>query len=100
MAISDRAGLVQAAWLFTRGDQSVRIVRVRLPGSDACRLLIDGPGPSRHVEEFADSLTCAWHQSELERRFVAAGYRLDGFRDDRRATQGPPAGVPERRRPR
>ena len=71
-------GLVESAWLFTRGDQSVRIVRVghREAGP---RLLVHGPGTTRVVHDFDDMLSCTIHQSELERRLVARSFRLLRF---------------------
>jgi hypothetical protein len=97
MAATKSLGSVEAAWLFTRGEDSVRIIRVALPGQ-SCRLLVNGPGTAHYAEEFSDAGSCAVQQSEIERRLVAAGYRLDGFRDDRRTRTGPPPGIPERRR--
>jgi hypothetical protein len=90
-------GPVEAAWLFTRGDESVRLVRVALAGQ-TCRLLVHGPGTAHYAEEFADPGSCAVQQSEIERRLVAAGYRLNAFRDDRRAADGTAPGASERRR--
>jgi hypothetical protein len=72
-------GLVESAWLFTCGDESVRIVR--LGHRDAGpRLLVQGPGASRVVHDFDDMLACTIHQSELERRLVAQSYSLLGFK--------------------
>lgn len=87
VATSEHLGRVQAAWLFTRGEESVRIVRVGIAG-DRCRLLVNGPGTAHRVEEFPDGMTCALHQSEMERRLVADGFRLNGFSDDRRTRTG------------
>jgi hypothetical protein len=97
MATTTLLGTVQAAWLFTRDSDSVRIIRVALPGQ-VCRLMVNGPGSAHYAEEFPDAGTCAVQQSEIERRLVAAGYRLDGFTDDRRTRSGLPPGIPERRR--
>lgn len=78
-------GTVDSAWLFTRGDDSVRLVRVALKGG-RFRLLILGPGVVRRVEEVPDVMTCAMQQAELERRLVAEGFRLEALRSDRRGT--------------
>lgn len=94
---SSTLGPVEAAWLFTRGDDSVRIVRVAL-AHQRCRLLVNGPGTAHYAEEFGDSGSCAVQQAEIERRLVSAGYRLNAFRDDRRVQPGTPPGVTERRR--
>ena len=90
-------GSVDAAWLFTRGDESVRIVRVMIAGPQ-CRLLVNGPGSAHYSEEFADPASCALQQAEIERRLVAAGYRLHGFNDDRRVHDDLPPGIRDRRR--
>ena len=71
-------GLVQTAWLFTRGSQSVRIIRVAQPGG-AVRLLVNGPGSEALVQDMHDALECARHQSEIERRLVAQGFQLAHF---------------------
>jgi hypothetical protein len=71
-------GLVESAWFFTRGDQSVRIVRVGHRDGGR-RLLVQGPGPSRVVHDFEDVVACTIHQSELERRLVARSFRLLRF---------------------
>jgi hypothetical protein len=97
MAPSSPLGPVEAAWLFTRGDESVRLIRVAL-GGQQCRLLVNGPGSAHYAEEFADAGSCAVQQSEIERRLVAAGYRLNAFRDDRRSSASAPPGESERRR--
>lgn len=68
-------GLVQTAWLFTRGSESVRMIRVSRP-SGPVRLLVHGPGREALVHEVGDAIDCARHQSELERRLVAQGYQL------------------------
>jgi hypothetical protein len=97
MATARPLGPVEAAWLFTRGDDSVRIIRVALAGP-RLRLLVNGPGTAHYAEEFADAGSCAMQQSEIERRLVAAGYRLNGFRDERRSRTAPPPGLADRRR--
>jgi hypothetical protein len=84
-------GIVKTAWLFTRGSESVRIVRV---GSDTGpqRLLVNGPGSDWIVHDLDDAADCTRHQSSLERRLVLQGYRLESFasgerrRCERRAT--------------
>jgi hypothetical protein len=49
----------------------------RLTGPDGSwRLLIDGPGPEHRVEECADLLASVHQQSELERRLIESGFRL------------------------
>lgn len=87
-------GLVQTAWLFTRGSQSVRIIRVSR-SSGPVQMLVQGPGTERSVHE-ADALACVRYQSEVERKLVAQGFQLASFisaerrsgRDRRGAARG------------
>ena len=69
-------GAVHTAWLFTRGSESVRIVRVGMISGEQ-QLLITGPGTEMSVHRSEDAMECARHQSELERRLVGKGYRLE-----------------------
>ena len=77
-------GLVQTAWLFTRGSQSVRIIRVARQNGPV-RMLVQGPGTERSVHE-ADALECVRFQSEVERRLVAQGFQLASFTSAERRT--------------
>jgi hypothetical protein len=95
-------GLVQTAWLFTRGAQSVRIVRITRPDG-AQQLLVSGPGSESSVHEAEDPIFCVRYQADLERRLVAEGYQLASFLSaerrsgiDRRGA--PRAGAMDRRR--
>jgi hypothetical protein len=81
---------VETAWLFTRGPESVRIVRAVTPGGEL-RLIVNGPGDSTEVHVFDDVVACVTYQSELERRLVAQGYSLERFTSERRS------GRPDRR---
>ena len=69
-------GLVESAWFFRRGDESVRIVRVSHPNFKVS-LQVDGPGESHVVHRFDDQAACAIHQSELERRLVRRDFHLE-----------------------
>ena len=62
-------------WFFARGGESVRVARLTAPDG-SWRLLIDGPGPEHRVEECTDLLASVHQQSELERRLIEAGFRL------------------------
>jgi DNA-binding response OmpR family regulator len=92
----------QTAWLFSRGDQSVRIVRVVEKGRPF-RLLVYGPGRSEAIFEDDDVIGITGRQAAIERTLIAEGYqqvqlflaeRRSG--DDRRGT--PRGWPPERRR--
>ena len=76
-------GLVESAWFFRRGDESVRIVRVSHRNLKVS-LQVDGPGKSHVIHRFDDPAACAIHQSELERRLVRRDFHLE------RATGLPP----------
>ena len=78
-------GLVQTAWLFTRGSQSVRIVRVTQPNG-AQQLLVNGPGTESAVHQADDPIFCVRYQADLERRLVAEGYQLASFLSAERRT--------------
>jgi hypothetical protein len=91
--------LVETIWLFVRGPESVRLMRVATP-EGRTRLLVYGPGNTQITHEFDDDSTCTTLQSELERQLVADGYSLEQFTDrrgdkDRRSV---PRGTPDRRR--
>ncbi len=75
---------VQTAWLFTRGLESVRIIRAASPAG-VTHLLVQGPGETSERHEFADIVVCMNFQADLERRLVCAGYTLEHFTSDRRS---------------
>ena len=89
-------GPVHTAWLFTRGSESVRIVRVG-QADGLQRLLVSGPGTESTVHTIDDAMECVRHQCELERRLVTKGFRLERFAsgdrrrgsDRRSAARGP-----------
>lgn len=65
----------QTAWLFSRGDQSVRIVRV-VEGGRPSRLLVYGPGTAEAVFEEDDVIGITSRQAAIERTLIAEGYQL------------------------
>jgi hypothetical protein len=69
-------GLVESAWFFRRGTQTVRLVRVGHGGS-RLSLLVDGPGSSRVAHHFDDHLACAIQQCEIERQLAARDFWLE-----------------------
>jgi hypothetical protein len=71
-------GPVHTAWLFTRGSESVRIIRVGQTDG-AQRLLVNGPGTECTSTVLPDAMECVRHQSEIERRLVGKGFRLEHF---------------------
>ena len=83
----NRIGLVQTASLFTRGSESVRIVRVRHRTGEQT-LKVEGPGPDTESHDFRDVMDSAHYESELERRLVAKGFRLEQFAGGNRRSGG------------
>jgi hypothetical protein len=87
---------VQEGWLFTRGPQSVRLVRQHdLKGR--VRLVVYGPGHGIATYEFADLSKCMTQQAEIEHSLLAAGYQLAHPSSDRRREQGQWNGPDDRR---
>jgi hypothetical protein len=78
-------GPVHSAWLFTCGSESVRIIRVGT-ATGGQYLLVNGPGTQLSVHQSDDVMDCVRHQSELERRLVAKGFRLERFATGERRT--------------
>lgn len=62
-------------WLFTRGAQSVRIVRREQPGGRT-ELTVLGPGEEQKVEVLASVPDCIQRQSEIERALMSQGFTL------------------------
>src|SRR5262245_30055219 len=76
-------GIVRDAWLFTRGQQSIRIVRAV---AGACLLLsVHGPGPAMDTRVFDDVISCMRYQADIERHLVTDGFSLERFLSDRRS---------------
>ena len=83
--------IYESVWLFTRGPQSVRLVREE--NSKGCRLFLYGPGTEVVTHEFAELTECMKRQAEIEQSLQAAGYQLAQPASDRRGEhatwQGP-----------
>ena len=77
---------VETAWLFTRGAQSVRIIRAATLDGEV-HLHIHGPGTARESHTFHDVIECMQFQADYERRIVAKGFALERFTGDRRAVE-------------
>jgi hypothetical protein len=69
-------GLVESAWFFKRGQQSVRIVRVGRRDTKLS-LVVDGPGTSHVVHHFDDHMACAIQQCEIERQLAVRDFHLE-----------------------
>lgn len=79
-------GIPESRWLFTRGTESVRLVRDEKPNS--CRLSLYGPGADVVTYEFADVTECMKRQAEIEQSLLTAGYQLAQSSSDRRSDHG------------
>jgi len=73
----------EVGWLFTRGSDSIRLVRQE--NSRGCRLFLYGPGTEVAIHEFADVTECIRRQAEVEQSLQAAGYQLAQSPSDRRS---------------
>ena len=81
------------AWLYVRGDQSIRVTR--LPAG--VTLLVFGPLSAEHSHQFDSEATLNefWHW--YEEHLVAQGWVLHE-RVERRSAGARPGGAPDRRR--
>ncbi len=74
---------VPHAWLFTRGHESVRIVRDEQPGGFV-RLTTYGQGKDVSVSQYADVTECVKGQAAIEQALVREGFRLQRGSAERR----------------
>src|SRR5687768_7637488 len=69
------------SWVYTRGAQSVRLVReVHL---QRCNLIVYGPGTEIVTHEFSDVTECMKRQAEIEAGLQTAGYQFDTTSSER-----------------
>jgi hypothetical protein len=73
----------RSIWLYSRGDDSVRI-EVRELGH-ALQLVVCGPGSRQAAYDFADAASLIEHQASQEAHLLTQGYCLESFNADRRA---------------
>jgi hypothetical protein len=71
-------GAAETASLFTRGPQSVRLVRLGRPDGPV-RLMVLGPGASSSIYESPDAIDCVNYQSQIESALVGECYQLASF---------------------
>ena len=88
-------GIPGSDWLYTRGPQSVRLVREET--SNGCRLFLYGPGTDVVMHEFANVAECMKRQAEIEQGLLAAGYQLTQLSSGRRNEHGSWQGSEQRR---
>jgi hypothetical protein len=92
------AVLERTAWLFTRGDESVRIEMH--PQAGGIFVFIHGPGEASAQYTFTESNAVTIVIAERERTLLECGYHLQGV-VERRSTgerRASPRGVGDRRR--
>jgi hypothetical protein len=82
--------------LYTRGGESVRLVRERLP-LHGIRLVTFGPGAAQTVYAFEDEGNCLYQQAAIEQALDRRGFHIDESVGERRKSDAPWSG-PERRR--
>jgi hypothetical protein len=83
------SAMERTAWLFTRGQESVRMeLRTMTAG---VQLTIDGPGAATSTHDFPPGTSVERFREEYERKLREQGYRLQAVaerRDDRDAASG------------
>ena len=85
-------------WLFTRGPQSVRLVR-ETGSNSSFRLFVYGPGTEVVTHDFDNIAECLKRQAEIEHRLMVVGYELAQLSSDRRDKDGIWGGPDHRRAP-
>jgi len=88
----------RTAWLYTRGEQAVRLEMQE--GAGVARLLVFGPGSARGSFDFPDENALLEYQSTYERGLLENGFSLRVTADRRGPRDGQPPwdGVERRRR--
>ena len=87
--------ILESGWLYTRGSESVRLVREE--NSKGCRLFLYGSGSEITTHELADVTECMKRQADIERNLLAGGYQLAQPSGDRRSGHGAWQGPDHRR---
>jgi twitching motility two-component system response regulator PilH len=82
--VTHRESKVLDSWLFTRGGESVRIVRQR-----DFELSVYGPSWKRGVYQFGSELELSTYQADYERELVRTGFTFEAFGGDRRRRPRP-----------
>jgi hypothetical protein len=93
---ANAAVYADAAWLFVRGPESVRITRAPLPGANY-ELLIEGPHDSEQRLKFSDLVACVEKQMEVEYTLLVRGFHLEQLTSDRRRKNFTPFAADRRR---
>ena len=73
-------------WVFTRGSESIRLVRQE--HATGCRLFLYGPGTETVAYEFSDLTECMRRQALIEQTLLAEAYQMVQQSSDRRREDG------------
>lgn len=76
--------LKDTAWLFTHGDQSVRMLRFT-DTIGGMHLIVHGPGSAAMVHHSDDLVESMLYQANLGRDLLARGFQLNEATADRRS---------------
>jgi hypothetical protein len=74
---------LQAAWLFTRERESVRL-EVHATQSGGFSLVVMGPGNKLATYDFPDATNLVNFQASYEQHLRAQGFAFEGFMSERR----------------
>jgi len=80
------AGSRALSWLYTRGAQSVRLVREE--NAEGCHVVVHGPATEIAIHGFSNVREGVKRQAEIERSLQAAGFQLDTISSERRSADG------------
>jgi hypothetical protein len=80
----DATRFEEAAWLFIRGQQSVRMLRVT-DAAGRLHLIVHGPGPVTVIHGTDDLVESMAHQANLGRELLAEDFRIVETTSDRRS---------------
>lgn len=100
MTSMEPSQLIDTAWLFTRGEQSVRMLRV----SDTVgrmHVIVHGPGAAAMGHHSDDLMESMLYQANLSRDLLRQGFQLNEATSDRRKgreRRQTPRGSADRRR--
>jgi hypothetical protein len=81
--LTDLTGISESGWLYTRGSESVRLMREE--HSEGCRLCVSGPGTEVATHAFPNVIECMKGQAEIEQNLLAEGYQFAQSSSDRRS---------------
>ena len=94
--MKDSPGLDQFAWLFTRGEESVRL-QIYEQG-EGFRLVINGPGPAQVSHEFDSMSSLTIFVTSYQDRLRGNSFKLQASAERRAERRSPRADGIDRRR--